>query len=135
MCMKKLISAVFILVGLSSALFGSATIFKEDGGDTVRFSVNVEADVYIDGVNAGKVQGGNFMYQFARDKDGSKNVVFKKAGYNDVSVIVQRQMDYLVLANFFGSYFSTSSTTTDVANGNHKKHTPNQFMINMQKAE
>lgn len=131
--MKKFFSMLLVFVGLSSALFGSATVFKEDGGDTVRFTVNTDADVYIDGNMVGKVQGGNFIYQFPRDKDGSKNVTFKKAGYGDVSVTVQRQMDYVVLANLFGGSLSTSSTTTDVAGGNHKKHTPNQFMVNMQK--
>lgn len=133
--MKKLFSSLLVLVGLSSTLFGSATVFKENGGDTVRFSVNVEADVFIEGNLAGKVQGGNFVYQFSRDKEGAKVVTFKKSGYSDVSVTINRQMDYLVLANLLGGYFSTSSTTTDVLNANHKKHTPNQFMINMQKAE
>lgn len=133
--MKKLLFALSLFLGLTSSLFASATIFAEDGGDTVRFAVNVDADAYMDGQLIGKVQAGNFVHQFQRDKEGSKTITFKKDGYEETSVTVQRKMDYLVLANLFGSWFSTSSTTTDVMKGNHKAHTPGQFMINMRKIE
>lgn len=133
--MRKIVITLLVFLGISSNLFASATIFKEDGGDTVRFQVNVEASVYMNSGLIGEVSGGNFTHQFSRDAEGSKTITFKKDGYKDSSVTINRQMDYLVLANILGSYFSTSSTTTDMVNGNHKKHTPNQFMINMQKID
>ena len=133
--MRKIVITLLVFLGITSSLFASATIFKEDGGDTVRFQVNVEASVYMNGGLIGEVSSGNFTHKFARDAEGSKTLIFKKEGYKDVSITIDRQMDYLVLVNFLGSYFSTSSTTTDVLNGNHKKHTPNQFMINMQKID
>ena len=131
--MKKLFTTVLLCLGLASSLVASATVFMEDGGDTVRFSVNVDADVYYEGKKIGEVSGGSYTRQFVRSQKGSKTVTFKKYGYKDASVTLRRRMAMHTFWNIAGGWFSTTSTAVDAVEGNMKEHTPRQFMIVLRK--
>ena len=125
------------LVGVSLLFFsGCATVFAPEHGDSINFSSNIDGvSVAVNGKSVGTIEGGNFNYDMPRGEKGKKTVTFSKPGYKDSEVVVSRKLAMSFWANILGSYFSTTSSTVDIQNGNAYEHTPNQFHVNMREKE
>lgn len=133
--MRKSLLTILVLLGLSSTVFGFATIVTSiKGGDTITFTSNVDdVNVLLEGTPIGKIRNGSLTYKLKRDGD-DKIVTFKKDGYKTQESKITTQFDNMFWGNIVvgGSF---GSSTDSWSTHSTKQFTPNQFYIEMEKAK
>ncbi len=120
---------LFIFALFALSLFGSASIINGKV-QMVTFSSEPSAAVYVDNVLVCPSTPCNVP--LAR-RNSPQHVVFKKEGYKDAQVFLNAKVSVMAIANVFGTYFSTSSSTTDFASGSAYEYEPGFIYMILQK--
>ncbi|MDD4527706.1 MAG: hypothetical protein PHF25_06715 [Candidatus Margulisbacteria bacterium] len=130
--MKKIILLIGILACMNTTIFGFATLTAPVGGDPILFASNVnDVDVYLNGKMIGKKTNTDFTYKVLRDGE-DKIFTFKKAGYSDTTVVLQKTMAPVFWLNFIiGGVWGSS--TDSLSTKNNMQYSPNQYYVEMNK--
>ncbi|GBR72256.1 hypothetical protein HP1_013 [Candidatus Termititenax spirochaetophilus] len=101
--------------------------------------------MYRNGLALGKIEGTEQSFKLKRDK-GDVVLTFRKAGYQDNTIVLQRDTDPWYWGNYaFGlaaagggvselsSAASTFTSVDDLFTGNKLQYSPNQYYIEMVK--
>lgn len=132
--MKK--SLVLLLVGvfclMSANVFAFATITAPQGGDTIILDTNVnDVDVYMNGVLVGRKGTNSFVYKAVRNGE-DKVITFKKEGYQDESVTLQKSMTPMFWGNLLIGG-TLGSSTDSIFTKNSTMYSPGQYFVKMRK--
>lgn len=133
--MKKVLVIMSMLFAFSTSAFGYATIYTAyRGSDSITFDSNVsDVEIYHNNKPIGFIKGGSFVYKLKRDGE-AKSFTFKKAGYKDVTVVANTNLDTVFWFNVLGAGGAPFFSSTDsFFTKNAYEYSPNQFYVEMQK--
>lgn len=131
--MKKLLFLAVMSLGLSTSIFGLATVWTSvQGGDTLTFSSNQQGvKVYRDDDQVGIIQNGPYDYKLKRDGK-EKTFKFRKDGYKTVTVTLSPTFDMLFWGNLFLGA-SIGSSVDSLSTKNAYTYSPKQVFVNMER--
>jgi hypothetical protein len=140
---KIILLGIAVSIFLCSQLFGFATL-TAGGGDDISFTTNVTGvEVYKNGRPMTTIEGTNKTIKIRREK-GDVLLTFRKDGYKDNYVTLERSISGTFWLNFLvggiwglfvdlGTTGSSSSSTDSIFTGNHLEYSPNSYYIQMVK--